>query len=63
MDIIKYKKLKNGKYQIITTTCTFELYEEVILKYNLLLSKKIDDKKSMLKYNEKCDVYYIALKY
>ena len=43
MDIIKYKKLRNGKYQIITTTCTFELYEEVILKYNLLLSKKIDD--------------------
>lgn len=63
MDIIKYKKLKNGKYQIITTTCTFELYEEVILKYNLLLSKKIDDKKSILKYNEKCDVYYAALKY
>lgn len=63
MDIIKYKKLRNGKYQIITTTCTFELYEEVILKYNLLLSKKIDDKDSILKYNKRWDIYYTALKY
>lgn len=63
MDIIKYKKLKNGKYQIVTTMDTFDLYEDTILKYNLLVSKKIDDKKSILDYDEKCNVYYVALKY
>lgn len=64
MNILKYRKLKNGKYQIITDASdSMELYEDVILKFNLLLTKRIENKSEILKYNEECETYYVALKY
>lgn len=65
MKIEKYKKLKNGKYEVILTNNEkLELYEDVILKFNLLLTKEIDDNKQLiLDFNTECETYYIALKY
>lgn len=64
MDILKYRKLKNGKYKIfISESESIEVYEDVILKFNLLLTKKIDHKEELLRYNRECETYYIALKY
>ena len=41
MDILKYKKLKNGKYELsFSDADSMILYEEVILKFQLLLTKK-----------------------
>lgn len=66
MNIVKYKKLKNGKYQLLLENGdTMELYEDTILKYELLLTKKIDQNKmgDILKDHENADSYYVALKY
>lgn len=65
MIISKYKKLKNGKYELkLDNMETLCLYEDTILEYNLLLTKKIDlNKQEILKYDQRCDVYYNALKY
>lgn len=65
MNINKYKKLRNGKYELtldnLETLC---LYEDTILKYNLLLTKKVDSKKNeILEFDKKCDVYYTGVKY
>lgn len=62
--IIKYKKSSNGKYKVfLDNDQEILLYEDVILKYNLLLTKEIDE--SLLieidKYNQECDVYYVGL--
>ena len=62
--IIKYKKSSNGKYKVyLDNNHELLLYEDVILKYNLLLTKEIDE--SLLieidKYNQECDVYYVGL--
>lgn len=64
MKILKYKKTSNNRYEV-----TFDdervliLYEETILKFNLLIKKEIDDDTMILldKYNQECDVYYVAL--
>ena len=65
MKIIKYKKKKNGQYELLLESeerlC---LYEEVILKFNLLLKKSIEEKERELIFmtNQQYDVYYVALK-
>ena len=64
MNILKYKKMGNSKYKVeLDDGTSLMLYEDVILKYQLLLSKKIDS--SMMddinKDNMKSDVYYVAL--
>ena len=65
MNITKYKKNNNGKYDIfLEDGRVLSLYEEVILEYNLLLKKYID-LDSILdieKENQKWEVYYYALK-
>ncbi len=64
MKIVKYKKGRNGKYCItLDNNSEIILYEEVILKYNLLIKKQIDEKELLEidKYNQECDVYYVAL--
>ncbi len=43
MKIIKYKKIKN-KYRVYFDNEEVELYENIILKYDLLLKKEIDNK-------------------
>ena len=45
MKIIKYTKLKNSQYKIILENGTeVKLYDDVILKENLLLTKEITNK-------------------
>ena len=65
MNITKYKKKNNGKYDIfLEDGRVLSLYEEVILEYNLLI-KKVIDLGSILeieKDNQKWEVYYYALK-
>lgn len=65
MKINKYKKLKNGKYELTLENLEIiTLYEDTILKYNLLLTKDISsNKKQILEFDKKCDVYYKGLKY
>lgn len=66
MKINKYKKLKNGKYLILfENNKELELYEELILKYNLLLTKELKEDKEIeiLKENKKYKIYYEALEY
>lgn len=64
MKVIKYKKLANSRYKVfLDNDHELLLYEDVILKYNLLIRKDIDEKLivEMDKYNQECDVYYIGL--
>ena len=64
MKILKYKKGNRGKYHVYLDDgrCLI-LYEDVILKYNLLLSKNIDesDLEEINNINFEYDVYYVAL--
>ena len=65
MKVIKYKKMANNRYKVyLEDDHELLLYEDVILKYNLLIRKDIDEKLiiEMDKYNQECDVYYVALK-
>lgn len=64
MKIIKYKKGSKGLYKVdLEDGTVLSLYEEVILKYNLLLTKEVDEsiKDEMFDYNLECEVYYVAL--
>ena len=64
MKVIKYKKLANSRYKVyLDDSHELLLYEDVILKYNLLIRKDIDEKLiiEMDKYNQEIDVYYVAL--
>lgn len=64
MKILKYKKGTKGLYKIdLEDGSTLSLYEEVILKYNLLLIKEITDdiKESIFACNLEYEVYYAAL--
>ena len=64
MKIVKYKKNSNNKYKVyLENDSDLTLYEEVILKYELLLKKEInlDILDEINKYNQECDVYYVAL--
>jgi len=66
MKILKYKKKKNGIYQItFDDESKVELYEDIILKYNLLIKKEIDKKlyKEILEDNKNYGSYHIALAY
>lgn len=65
MDIIKYKKKTNGQYQVQLDNGTdLCLYEDVILRYELLLRHKISpaEIEEILQANMECDVYYVGLK-
>ncbi len=65
MKILKYKKLSNGRYKLeLDDGRELQLYEEVILKYELLLTGEITSVNinSINAYNNELDVYYTALK-
>lgn len=65
LKIIKYKKGSNGQYKVeLDSGVVLNLYEEAILKYQLLLLKEIDEDLMIQidQYNQECDVYYVALK-
>ena len=64
MKILKYKKGKKGKYSVfLEDGREFILYEEVILNYNLLINKDINeaDINKINELNNEYDVYYVAL--
>ena len=66
MKIEKYKKLSNGKYRVMLDNGTImDIYEDVIVKNNLLYKKEIDvsllDK--LEKDNEYQEAYNNAIKY
>ncbi len=66
MKIKKISKKKGSLYEIILDTDEkLNLYDDVILKYNLLLKKEIDEKeiKEIIKFNSYLESYYKALKY
>lgn len=66
MKIEKYKKIKDGKYRIILDNGTItDVYEDVIVKNNLLYKKEIDDSllSEIEKDNEYQDAYNMSLKY
>ena len=63
MKIIKYSKLKNNKYEIILDNNEkIKLYEDIILKENLLWKKEINDIDDILKKNKDYEIYDVALK-
>lgn len=65
MKILKYKKLSSGRYKLeLEDSKPVELYEETILKYELLLKKRIDDSEmiEISEYDKEWDVYYVGLK-
>ena len=62
MKITKYKKRTKGRYSVyLDDGREFLLYEEVILKYELLLKKEITDIDEINQANLEYDVYYTAL--
>ena len=65
MKIGKYKKLKGNKYSVLIDDITVKLYDDVIVKYELLRLKEIDDKlfKEITEYNDRLEAYYKSLKY
>lgn len=65
MKIGKYTKLKGNKYSVIIDDLTVKLYDDVIVKYELLRVKEIDVErfKEITEYNDKLEAYYKSLKY
>ena len=43
MKIKKFTKLKNGMYNITLENFEFKIHEDLILKYNLLLTKEVTE--------------------
>lgn len=65
MEIIKFKKIGKDKYKLFFDNQEIILYEDVILKYNLLLNKKIDINllEEILESNRYYEMYNLALNY
>lgn len=66
MLIKSFKKLKGNKYKIeLDSTEDVILYDDIIVKFNLLVNKELDKKRldDIIKENNKMEAYYIALKY
>lgn len=64
MKIIKYQKLKKNEYKIITDEKEVTLYDDIIIKYELLLKKEISKKEleNIEKENHLLKAYYESLK-
>ena len=65
MKINKFKKVGLNKYKIYSDNGVLTIYEDVILKYNLLYKKEIDDTllEKINMDNYKASIYDSALKY
>lgn len=66
MEIIKFKKDKNNIYKIyFDDGNVISLYDDVIVKYNLLINKTMDIKKfnEITNYNDFLDGYYKSIKF
>ena len=64
MKILKYKKGKRNEYKILTDEKEYVLYDDIIIKYELLLKKEISKKEweTILKENNILKSYYEGLK-
>ena len=64
MKILKYKKGKKNEYKVQTDDKEYTLYDDIIIKYELLLKKEIDKKEwdYILKENHILAAYYDCLK-
>ena len=65
MKIIKYVKMKSNKYKVIIDDLEVKLYDDVILKYQLLRRKEItpEEFEEITEYNDNLEAYYKGLKY
>lgn len=66
MEIINYKKTKNNQYELtFDTDATITLYEDTIIKYNLLYNKNLNEKEidNIIKENNKLEAYYLSIKH
>lgn len=66
MEIIKFKKDKSNTYKIyFDDDNIISLYDDVIVKYNLLVNKAMDINKfnEIVEYNDFLDGYYKSIKY
>lgn len=66
MEIVKFKKLKDNRYLLtFDDESMIQLYDDVIIYFNLLVNKKFDSKKlsEIMKYNDELESYYKAIKY
>lgn len=65
MKIIKYKYLNNSKYKIYLEQDEIELYEDIIINYNILNKKELSKEEidNLLKENNYYDLYYKSIKY
>ncbi len=65
MNIIKYKKIGKDKYKVYFENQELTLYEDVILKYNLISKKNIDIEllENVLESNKYYEMYNLALNY
>lgn len=64
MKILRYKKKNKSLYEVeLDNRLTLLLYEDTILKYNLLLTKEIkeEDLSTIKDYNLECEVYYKSI--
>lgn len=64
MKIIKYQKLHNNEYKIYTEKEIYKLYDDIIIKYELLIKKELKENelKNILAENELLAAYYTSLK-
>lgn len=62
MKIEKYKYIGLGKYKVIIDNKEYIMYEDVIIKYNILSKNYIEeqDLKLFLKDNSYYEAYYLA---
>ena len=65
MKIMKYKKDKLNTYIVTIDMKDYVLYDDIIVKYELLLKKNIKEEQleSILKENKELESYYVALMY
>lgn len=65
MKIEKYSKGSSNKYKVTIDGEDYTLYDDVIIKFGLLLKKEISSKEldNIVKYNDELDSYYLSIKY
>lgn len=66
MKIIKFKKSKSNTFEVFfDDNSSTNLYDDVIVKYNLLVNRILDEKKfeEIFLYNEFLEKYYKSIKY
>lgn len=65
MKIQKYTKMKSNKYKVLIDDEEYQLYDDIIIKYGLIMKSEIDKPSfdEILKDNAALESYYLAIKY